>query len=1001
MDNNNIMIAAIQETKLTDKSKPKKTPGYTMLRKDRGTDKGGGLAFLINETIHFHTEPNPPGLEQDPHIEAQTIRIPGKGKNLTIRNVYIPPSGSCQNQYKPNLEVLLNNTNETTLILGDFNAHHKSWYTEGNEDSRGKLVIEVIEGKNIGFLNEDQPTRIANGSNTSPDLSLATSDLLPTTSWSTETKLSSDHLPIVLTINGEFKRHKSTNRTYINFAKADWKSFKDSTEAIFATAAHVDDVHKSEKFFRKTVQNAAKKHIPAGRIFKPINSIPSDAANMIKERDEIRQQNSSDPRLPELNKNISKSINDHKKEKWKEHLENCAPGSQKLWKTIKQLSNGQQQQPPNQGISFNNSSTNDPKKIANNFNTQYTPGTNTKPKKESRSTIRKYRKKPTDAPVIITVEQTANAIKKSKNSKALGPDGLSPVMLKNLGPNALKFLTNIYNRCLETTTIPSIWKTGRIIPILKPGKPADAGSSYRPISLLSPAAKILESVILPSITTAVDLANHQHGFRKGHSTTTALHDIYEHIAKGLNKKQPVNRTISVAIDLSKAFDTVDHDILLKDIQELRLNQHIKKFLKAYLRGRQTFVEFRGAKSGFRKMKQGVPQGGVLSPTLFNLYMSKMPAPPKDIKLVTYADDSNVLKSGQTIEKICPDLNAYLGQLDLWFKSRNLFISPSKSSATIFTTFNQELTEELPIFINGEQVPTESKPKFLGVTFDSLLSFKHHADNLKTKVQTKNNVLKALSGTSWGMDKEVLLNTYKSIGQSQLNYACPIWTPNLSKTSWDNLQVAQNTALRTATGCTKMTGIDHLHTESKIMYVKPHCEMISKQYLLSTQKPGHPCQINLNSRPPSRIMKKTLKTRFGNEIKRILPRRRLTDETYKSKLKEIHTKDVAKAIKLIKPNPVLNTPAPNINKDEKNLPRKTRSTLAQLRSGYSSYLNSYLSRINEDFQNVCPNCNQTPHDTKHIFNCPVKPTTLTVKSLWEKPIEAAAFLELPGVNDDGG
>ena len=183
----------------------------------------------------------------------------------------------------------------------------------------------------------------------------------------------------------------------------------------------------------------------------------------------------------------------------------------------------------------------------------------------------------------------------------------------------------------------------------------------------------------------------------------------------------------------------------------------------------------------------------------------MPQPPKDIKLVTYADDSNVLKSGDAIKEICPDINAYLDQLDLWFKSRNLFISPSKSSATIFTTDTHELTVELPICINGEQVPTESKPKFLGITFDSLLSFKHHAKNLKTKVQAKNNVLKALSGTSWGMDKEVLLNTYKSIGQSQLNYACPIWTPNLSKTSWNNLQIAQNTALRTALGCTKMTG----------------------------------------------------------------------------------------------------------------------------------------------------------------------------------------------------
>ena len=407
-------------------------------------------------------------------------------------------------------------------------------------------------------------------------------------------------------------------------------------------------------------------------------------------------------------------------------------------------------------------------------------------------------------------------------------------MLKHLGLNALTFLTQIYNLCLKTSIVPSIWKQGRIIPLLKPGKPSDVGSSFRPISLLSPPAKILEALILPSLTEAVDLKDHQHGFRKGRSTTTALHDITEHINKGLNQRQPVERTIAVAIDLSKAFDTVDHAQLLEDVSELDLNSHIKRFLCAYLRGRQTFVEFNGSKSRFRKIKQGVPQGGVLSPTLFNLYMSKMPQPPNDIKLVSYADDSNILKSGIKIKPICEELNAYLDVLNNWFKTRNLYISPSKSSATIFTTDTKEFSAELPIKIDGETVPTVPKPKFLGVTFDSLMTFKHHAKVTKTKVQAKSNVIKALAGTTWGKEKEVLLNTYKAIGRSQLNYACPVWTPMLSKTEWEGLQIAQNANLRAALGCVTMTGIDHLHTEAKIMKVKPHCSMISKQYLLATQ-----------------------------------------------------------------------------------------------------------------------------------------------------------------------
>ena len=401
------------------------------------------------------------------------------------------------------------------------------------------------------------------------------------------------------------------------------------------------------------------------------------------------------------------------------------------------------------------------------------------------------------------------------------------------------------------------------------------------------------------------------------------------------------------------------------------------------------------------MKQGVPQGGVLSPTLFNIYMSKMPNPPSstNIKLVSYADDSNVLNSGPKINPICLELNAYLDTLDNWFKSRNLFISPAKSSATLFTTYTNEMSVDLPIDIGGERVPTVTKPKFLGITFDSMMSFRHHAANLKTKIQSKTNVLKALSGTTWGKDKETLLTTYKSIGKSQLNYACPVWTPNLCQTAWEGLQIAQNTALRTALGCTKMTGINHLHTESEIMTVKPHCEMLSKQFLLATQRPNHPCPVNLNNPPPPRIMKKTLKTRFGTEIQDILPRDALTQETYKTKLKSIHTAEVAKDIRNNGNNPILNAPPPKINKKEKELPRRTRSTLSHLRSGYSSYLNSYLSRINQDIDDQCPHCNYTPHDTNHLFNCTERPTTLTVRSLWEKPIETADFLELPRVVDD--
>ena len=164
-------------------------------------------------------------------------------------------------------------------------------------------------------------------------------------------------------------------------------------------------------------------------------------------------------------------------------------------------------------------------------------------------------------------------------------------MLKHLGNFGIQYLTNIYNNSVNKAHIPARWKKARIIPLLKPGKPADKGTSFRPISLLSPSIKILESILLPTISESVKLKEHQHGFRKGHSTGTALQNIANHITTGLNRKRPAERTVLVAIDLSKAFDTVNHEILIQDILELNLNQHIKRFLSCYLRGRQTYVDF--------------------------------------------------------------------------------------------------------------------------------------------------------------------------------------------------------------------------------------------------------------------------------------------------------------------------------------------------------------------------------------------------------------------------
>lgn len=324
------------------------------------------------------------------------------------------------------------------------------------------------------------------------------------------------------------------------------------------------------------------------------------------------------------------------------------------------------------------------------------------------------------------------------------------------------------------------------------GKLNDQNKSFWPISLISPAAKILEALLLPTISNAVPHADYQ---------------------------QLVNCTILVAIDLTKAFDTVRH---LKFKPEC-----VHQMLALCLPERSPDLRWISwIKVKIQKYYSGCPA----IPTLFNLYMTSMPTLLATIIIKTYAEDATVYSSGPKVEPICKELNSYLSTLDDWFKGRNLFLSSSKYSASIFSTFNHEMNTELPIFIKEEAVLTDKNPKILGLTFDALFIFGKHIEITKQKMNQRINILKAISCTDWGPEKELLTNTYKAISQSLATYACPIWSPSVSKTNWDKIQTAQNLGLRCATWNVKMASKDNLHSELLyILTIKEHNEMISEQF----------------------------------------------------------------------------------------------------------------------------------------------------------------------------
>ena len=363
-----------------------------------------------------------------------------------------------------------------------------------------------------------------------------------------------------------------------------------------------------------------------------------------------------------------------------------------------------------------------------------------------------------------------------------------------------------------------------------------------------------------------------------------------------------------------------------------------------------------------------------------------------MKIIQYADDISIYTSGIDEKEMCKLLNPYLEKLTAFLEERELLVSPEKSTVTYFTPDTKEAKIHPNITLKGTALPLEKTPKLLGVTFDTMHTFTHHVKATITKGKKRNSILKSLAGSDWGQEKELMTLTYKSIGRSVLEYGVPIWGPQISDSNWDKLQTIQNQALKTATGCLNITSQDHLHQETKVLPLRHHSNLLSKQFLLATHLPGHPGQKHLDRPPPPRDMKLTI-MHSKDEMTPYLP---ITNKkTLKTGMNKLHTKAVAAAKASYKPNRVLNQSPPEINKTETTLPRQARTKLAQLRSGFSNLANQFRNRLDPNIPNICPDCKKTPHDVKHIFNCKKNPTNLRPIDLWKKPVEVAKFLKIDG------
>ena len=331
----------------------------------------------------------------------------------------------------------------------------------------------------------------------------------------------------------------------------------------------------------------------------------------------------------------------------------------------------------------------------------------------------------------ISVNEVKQVIKDSSTRKAAGHDQITNIMLKHLPPKALVLLTALINRSWTSGIVPRQWKQAVIAPIPKKPIP-NAPSDYRPISLLSCVGKILEKIVTTKITNEVQdksiLSDYQFGFRKHTSCTHALlrftSSIHTHIHEGVN-----NGSTAVLLDLKAAYDSVNRLKLLSILKDKQIDQQIFQWLCDYMSDRHiqtkvTMPDFKQEVSEWISCDRGVPQGSPISPILFNLYINEVTtairqsALPNSIPLFQlYADDLIIWCNHHDPAIAQQQIQHTLNELQFFMSNMELRINSHKCQSIGFSRFNHQIWHDLEYDINGNDIPTDNKPRYLGIYLD--------------------------------------------------------------------------------------------------------------------------------------------------------------------------------------------------------------------------------------------------------------------------------------------
>jgi len=394
---------------------------------------------------------------------------------------------------------------------------------------------------------------------------------------------------------------------------------------------------------------------------------------------------------------------------------------------------------------------------------------------------------PTMQPLDVDVQGIYTLLSDLDSYKASGPDGIPPRLLKELSVNIAPILALIFKASLHQGKLPSDWKMATVVPVYKKGSRTDP-TNYRPISLTCICCKVFEHIISSAISQHANINNiigkEQHGFRKNRSCETQLLETINDLAIALNNGKQIDLLL---LDFSKAFDKVSHQRLLHKLLHYGINGPLFNWIKDYLSNRLQKVILDGAVSSCSDVKSGVPQGSVLGPLLFLLYINDLPCEiSSTIRL--YADDVIIYRQIDTKDDVLK-LQEDLAKLSQWAQDWLMIFNLSKCEHLCVTNKHSPVISDY--FLNASPITKVSSCKYLGITITSNLSWNKHISNIASRAHSVRGFLQRnLKQCS----KAVKSKAYLAFVRPVVEYASIIWSPH-TNSNISILEMVQRKAAR--------------------------------------------------------------------------------------------------------------------------------------------------------------------------------------------------------------